>query len=463
DGVSNRPTDARYTVYYDGGSEIHYANQQVAGGQWVLLGTYPFAQGIGGYVQLDDDNVGQYTIADAIKLVYVGGSVSPSPTVSLTVAPDTITEGEPTTLIWSSADADSCMASNGWSGTKAVNGSEGVSPTVTTTYTLVCSGPGGNSAPSNVTVTVNPLPSVEDIIIDNTQAETVGSWGTSTAKSGYYPPNYAYNQSGSGADKMRWRPEIIVPGIYKVSYWLPNGISYSPNDAQYTIYYKDGAQTTRLVNQELPGGHWEELGQHEFAAGTSGYVELTDQNEGSYTFADAVKFEYVGGGTPPPTDTEAPNVPTGLNATAGSDVVIDLTWNASTDNVGVTGYRLFRDGVEVGTSATMSYSDTGLIPETTYSYTVTAYDAAANESGQSTSVSETTVSFEPPIVDDIIIDNTQAQTVGTWTASSAMPDHYPPNYYWNATGSGQDTVKWQPDIITAGQYEVSYMLPDGVS
>ena len=90
-------------------------------------------------------------------------------------------------------------------------------------------------------------------------------------------------------------------------------------------------------------------------------------------------------------DTVPPTVPTNLTATAISSTQINLTWTASTDNVGVTGYQIFRNGVQVGTSATNSYSDTGLTASTTYTYTVSAYDAAGNVSAQSSAASATTL------------------------------------------------------------------------
>ena len=74
-------------------------------------------------------------------------------------------------------------------------------------------------------------------------------------------------------------------------------------------------------------------------------------------------------GSGPPGDTEAPSVPENLVATAVSSSEIGLTWDASTDNVGVTGYNIYRDNVLIDTSASNSYSDTGLSPGT-YSYEV---------------------------------------------------------------------------------------------
>jgi chitodextrinase len=82
-----------------------------------------------------------------------------------------------------------------------------------------------------------------------------------------------------------------------------------------------------------------------------------------------------------------------LTPTVASMTQINLSWTASTDNVGVVGYRIYRDSLLTGTATTTSYQDTGLIRSKTYYYTVTAYDAAGKESAQqNTPVSATTLS-----------------------------------------------------------------------
>jgi hypothetical protein len=90
-------------------------------------------------------------------------------------------------------------------------------------------------------------------------------------------------------------------------------------------------------------------------------------------------------------DTTSPTVPAGLTATAASSSQINLSWTASTDNVGVAGYKVFRGGTQVGTSAATSYSDSGLAASTSYTYTVAANDAAGNTSAQSAGASATTL------------------------------------------------------------------------
>ena len=70
---------------------------------------------------------------------------------------------------------------------------------------------------------------------------------------------------------------------------------------------------------------------------------------------------------------------------------INLSWSASTDNIGVSAYNVWRDGVQVATTSALTYADTGLSPSTTYTYTVAAFDAAGNVSPPSVAASATTL------------------------------------------------------------------------
>ena len=89
-------------------------------------------------------------------------------------------------------------------------------------------------------------------------------------------------------------------------------------------------------------------------------------------------------------DTTPPSTPDNLQATAISASQIDLSWDASTDDAGVTGYRIYRDGTQIDTTGSSTYQDTGLSASTSYMYTVSAIDGAGNESYQSLSASATT-------------------------------------------------------------------------
>jgi chitodextrinase len=127
-------------------------------------------------------------------------------------------------------------------------------------------------------------------------------------------------------------------------------------------------------------------------------------------------------GAAPPGDTEAPSVPQNLVATAVSSSQIDLTWDASTDNVAVVGYRIYRDNALVHTSPTNAYSDTGLAPATEYEYEVSAIDAVSNESARSTPASATTESADaeaPSVPQNLSATAVSSSQIDlTWDAST---------------------------------------------
>jgi chitodextrinase len=123
--------------------------------------------------------------------------------------------------------------------------------------------------------------------------------------------------------------------------------------------------------------------------------------------------------TPPAPDTAPPSAPSGLVATAPSSTEADLTWAASTDNVGVAGYRIYRNGTLLGSSATTAYTDTsGVQPATSYSYYVVAYDAAANTSPPSNTASVTTPPSGSGV--DIFADGFESGSFSAWTASTNL-------------------------------------------
>ncbi len=90
------------------------------------------------------------------------------------------------------------------------------------------------------------------------------------------------------------------------------------------------------------------------------------------------------------TDTTPPTVPTGVAGTP-LPARVNLSWNASTDNVQVSGYHVYRNGSLVGSPTTTTYTDPTVQPLTTYAYTVSAYDEQNNESAQSTAANITAV------------------------------------------------------------------------
>ncbi len=110
------------------------------------------------------------------------------------------------------------------------------------------------------------------------------------------------------------------------------------------------------------------------------------------TFTYGEVEDYTVSIAPSVADTEAPSVPTNLAASNVAQTTVDLSWNASNDNVGVTSYTVYQNGSAIATISGTSYQVTGLTADTTYSFTVSANDAAGNESAASSSISVTTLS-----------------------------------------------------------------------
>lgn len=90
-------------------------------------------------------------------------------------------------------------------------------------------------------------------------------------------------------------------------------------------------------------------------------------------------------------DTGAPTVPTGLVTTTRNMTSLTISWTAATDNVAVTGYRVFRNDVSIGTPTATTFTDTGLSPNTSYAYKVAAFDAAGNQSSATSALNVSTL------------------------------------------------------------------------
>jgi len=173
------------------------------------------------------------------------------------------------------------------------------------------------------------------------------------------------------------------------------------------------------------------------ASATSDWVLVSRTNDpnkttikftkGSYDYKVAAIVEGTSGRSgpvAPPTDTTAPSTPTGLASTS-TQTSYNFSWGASTDNVGVTGYEVFRNGVSLGTTTSLSFNNTGLTCGTTYTAGVRAKDAAGNNSATSTLTVATsscsTADTTPPVV--TVTSPTNGSTVsGSITVSSTATD-----------------------------------------
>jgi hypothetical protein len=154
-----------------------------------------------------------------------------------------------------------------------------------------------------------------------------------------------------------------------------------------------------------------------------------------------------------PADFTAPNAPTNLNAASISASHIDLTWTSATDNVGVIGYQIYRNGTLFDTvAAVTSYSDTTVIGNASYEYQVRAIDAAGNISEFSNTASAMT-----PL---LFTDDFESGDMSNWTFSTGLSvqsqDVYNGTYAAQASSTG--TATWAYKTLDAGQTNIYYRL-----
>ena len=159
--------------------------------------------------------------------------------------------------------------------------------------------------------------------------------------------------------------------------------------------------------------------QHEFI-----FTTPTDENAYVIRFASSVngeaKFDNIQAAW---LDLESPSIPQNLLVESVTSDTVSLSWDASTDNIGVVGYRVYRDKQLVQEVQGEQFTDTGLTEDTEYTYEVRAFDIAGNQSEASNEVfARTSVSVDdeaPTIPLNLKVENVTTDTVSlSWGAST---------------------------------------------
>jgi uncharacterized protein (TIGR03790 family) len=150
-----------------------------------------------------------------------------------------------------------------------------------------------------------------------------------------------------------------------------------PADSSWTSVFKNNVTLTK-------GSHVLKLVMDEYGGASGAYVG----------YMDNIEFVWAGSGSS--IDTTPPSVPANLKLSFASSTSAGLMWDVSSDNVNVTGYRVYRNGTQVGVVTNPSYVSSNLSAATSYTFSVSAFDAAGNESAQSTNLVVTTSAAPPP-------------------------------------------------------------------
>ncbi|HUC20914.1 MAG TPA: DUF4082 domain-containing protein, partial [Candidatus Polarisedimenticolaceae bacterium] len=260
--------------------------------------------------------------------------------------------------------------------------------------------------------------------------------------------------------------------VYVVSYYAPNG-NYSANGA-----YFDQTYTSTPLHAPADGTN----GMYLYGGG----FPTNSFNNTNYWVDIRFDTEVIG------PDTEVPSAPSNLAAQEYMTQA-NLSWSASTDNIGVTGYQVYRGGTLIATTTATTYVDTGVVPGVSYSYTVKAIDEAENLSAVSSAASVTipisatiwtnsATPANPNVADSAIEVGTQfrTSTAGSVTAirfykgASNTGTHV--GHLWTSGGTqlvsvtftGESSSGWQEAVLDTPvslsantTYVVSYYAPNG--
>lgn len=233
----------------------------------------------------------------------------------------------------------------------------------------------------------------------------------STAKAADYAVGLTASSSASGLSGTAAAVYLVAEACVR----RPPAVALSPADQSglagealryaLSITNQDGASCDAsrfLLNHAVPGGWTAALSSSEATLAPGGSAGLTlevlssanappgrygvsvEATDGaSRSSGDDAGYEVRAAAV----DSEPPSAPTGLAVrTQQRQLKTSLSWIASSDNVGVTGYRVWRDGLLLGTSTTTQYLDSTLVAGGTFTYRVTAIDAAGNVSAPSNAV-----------------------------------------------------------------------------
>jgi chitodextrinase len=158
-------------------------------------------------------------------------------------------------------------------------------------------------------------------------------------------------------------------------------------------------------------------------------------------------------------DTAPPTAPSNLTATAVSSNEVDLGWTGSTDNVGVAGYDILRNGTQIATAPGTTFKDLSVSPSTPYTYTVKAYDSSGNTSDPSGPASVTTpaASVNPPVISGVTTSNiTPNAAMISWTTDIPSSSQV----LYGTTSSYTQSTTLDPTQTTSHSQTITGLTPN---
>ncbi|QGK72912.1 endonuclease [Flavobacterium sp. SLB02] len=238
---------------------------------------------------------------------------------------------------------------------------------------------------------------------------------------------------------------------------------YENTVAGYSYVMFDGSSnkvfTTAFLNVLLAWNAQDPVSAREIARNNAIYGRQNNRNP----YIDHPEYvNQIWGGTSSG-DTQAPTAPTNLASTATTATSVSVSWNASTDNVGVTGYNVYANGVLKNTVTTLNYTITGLTASTNYNIYVTARDVAGNTSLSSNTIAATTNASGGTggTASDILFSeyiegsgNNKALEIANNTASSVSLSAYTIKKQTNGAGSWSTGLALSGTLATGSKFTI---------
>lgn len=236
---------------------------------------------------------------------------------------------------------------------------------------------------------------------------------------------------------------------------------YENTVAGYSYAMFDGSGnkvfTTAFLNVLLAWNAQDPVSSREIARNNAIYARQGNRNP----YIDHPEYvNQIWGGTSS-TDTQAPTTPTSLASTSKTATSITLSWNASTDNVGVTGYDVYANSILKTTVSGTSATITGLTASTSYSIYVKAKDAAGNASASSNTIAVTTNSSGTGTATDLLFSeyiegsgNNKALEIANNTGSSVSLSAYTIKKQTNGAGSWSTGLALTGTLTTGSKFVI---------
>ena len=244
------------------------------------------------------------------------------------------------------------------------------------------------------------------------------------------PTNFKATAGTTASITLNWTASTDLPN--------PGGVGVRGYDI-----FRNGASITGTPTYTVTGGATTSYTDTSVSSSTTySYVIVAVDNNGN----PSGPSNSVSATTPAPTCSGKPTIPSGLLQSSQSNTTIGMSWSPSTAATGciLSGYHVFSGGVKIAdVTSGSSYTDSGLLPNHGYTYTVQAYDTSGHSSNQSAALSastspDTTAPTDPGSVTELA-SLTTAQASVSWTASTDNVAVGSYNIY-RATGTGSSVL-----------------------